>query len=478
TTNPSVELETPAIPPDAERFAGIEILHFFFVARETNVFMGAVAADPKDAGRLVELLKWAIQDIPGLIAVVQQASLFERGVQSGRSVDIEITGPELEQLVTVGQQIMGQVMAKFPPSRDQTPGHQARPIPSLDLDNPELHVLPDRERARDVGLSADAIGVTVDAVIDGAKASEVMYRGREIDLMVVASDPEREWRTQDFAEIPIATPDGRLVPLASVSDITVTRGPQQINHIERNRAITIQLVPKIGYPLEQAVGVIRQEIVEPLRDQGVVVPPYDIRLAGTVDDLYRAFQVFRWNFVLAIVITYLLMAALFDSFFYPFIVLFSVPLAAVGGVLCLDLVHAFAPQVQLDILTMLGFVILVGVVVNNAILIVYQTLDLLRAGSSRKDAILGAVETRLRPIFMTTATSVFGMLPLVVSPGAGSELYRGLGSVVLGGLVVSTVFTLVLIPALLVVFFRLRDWIGKATRTFSSTPSAGGEVGL
>src|SRR5690606_10294875 len=291
---------------------------------------------------------------------------------------------------------------KFPPSRDQTPGHQARPIPSLDLDNPELHVLPDRERARDVGLSADAIGVTVDAVIDGAKASEVMYRGREIDLMVVASDPEREWRTQDFAEIPIATPDGRLVPLASVSDITVTRGPQQINHIERNRAITIQLVPKIGYPLEQAVGVIRQEIVEPLRDQGVVVPPYDIRLAGTVDDLYRAFQVFRWNFVLAIVITYLLMAALFDSFFYPFIVLFSVPLAAVGGVLCLDLVHAFAPQVQLDILTMLGFVILVGVVVNNAILIVYQTLDLLRAGSSRKDAILGAVETRLRPIFMTT----------------------------------------------------------------------------
>lgn len=468
---PSVtEERRPAGVPDFD----VEILQFFFVARDASVFMGAVAKDPDDAGQLVDLLKWAVKDIPGLIAVVNQASLFERGVDSGRSVDIEITGPDLEQLVAIGGRVFGQVLQEFPPSTQQPGGHQARPIPSLDLQNPEVHVDPDRERARDLGLDARAIGVAVDAVIDGAKASEVMLDGREVDLVVIASDPQRNWKTQDLAEIPLATPDGRLVPLGSVSDIEVTRGPQQINHIERNRAITVQLVPALGYPLEQAVDVIREKIVEPLKAQGVVAPPYDIRLAGTVDDLYRAFQVFRWNFVLAVVITYLLMAALFDSFVYPFIVLFSVPLAAVGGVLCLDLVHSFAPDVRLDILTMLGFVILVGVVVNNAILIVYQTLDLMRAGATRQTAILDAVRTRVRPILMTTATSVFGMFPLVVSPGAGSELYRGLGSVVLGGLVISTVFTLVLIPALLSLALAIAAKINRLPTATVSIPGAGG----
>ncbi len=142
------------------------------------------------------------------------------------------------------------------------------------------------------------------------------------------------------------------------------------------------------------------------------------------------------------------MAALFESFLYPFVIIFSVPLAALGGFLGLGVLNLFSYQ-ALDVLTMLGFVILVGTVVNNAILIVHQALNLIRdEGMQPTAAITESTRTRVRPIFMSVSTSLCGMLPLVLFPGAGSELYRGLGSVVVGGLVVSTVFTLFLVPAL------------------------------
>jgi len=171
------------------------------------------------------------------------------------------------------------------------------------------------------------------------------------------------------------------------------------------------------------------------------------------DKLTAARQTLQWDFVLAAVICYLLMAALFENFFYPLIILFTVPLASVGGLLGLKLVNLFIAEQPLDILTMLGFVILVGVVVNNAILIVHQSLNNIRIyGMEYREAVRESTRTRLRPIFMTALTSVFGMLPLVLIPGPGSEFYRGLGSVVLGGLMISTFFTIFVIPALLLFF--------------------------
>jgi hydrophobic/amphiphilic exporter-1 (mainly G- bacteria), HAE1 family len=173
----------------------------------------------------------------------------------------------------------------------------------------------------------------------------------------------------------------------------------------------------------------------------------------------------------ALMVTYLLMCALFESFLYPLVIMFSVPLAVVGGFGGLAIVHAVsmadptkAPQ-KLDVLTMLGFVILIGVVVNNAILLVHQALNFMRGDDADTehsepmgvvDAIVMSVQTRIRPIFMSVLTSVGGMLPLVLVPGSGSEMYRGLGSVVIGGLVVSTVFTLVLVPMLFSLVMDMR----------------------
>lgn len=165
------------------------------------------------------------------------------------------------------------------------------------------------------------------------------------------------------------------------------------------------------------------------------------------------------RFVWALVVTYLLMCALFESFIYPIVIMITVPLAVVGGFLGLTIVHnqtladPYVNTQQLDVLTMLGFIILIGIVVNNAILIVHQALNFMRGeeGLAHEplEAVAMSVKTRIRPIFMSTATSVGGMAPLVLFPGAGSEMYRGLGSVVIGGLLVSTIFTLALTPLLL-----------------------------
>ncbi len=191
-----------------------------------------------------------------------------------------------------------------------------------------------------------------------------------------------------------------------------------------------------------------------METSGELGESYMITLAGTADKLGKTWEALYFNLLFAAVITYLLMAALFESWLYPMVIISSVLLGMVGGILGLDLLNVYlsmrgaVPQ-TLDVLTMLGFVILIGTVVNNPILIVHQSLNYMREeGLSPNEAILESVRTRVRPIFMTTTTTVLGLAPLVLFPGAGSELYRGLGSVVLGGLVVSTFFTLFLVPVL------------------------------
>jgi HAE1 family hydrophobic/amphiphilic exporter-1 len=420
--------------------------------------MGARSADPARVRELIPLIQGPVfGGVPGTFAIVQQSSLFQRGGGSGRAIDIEITGPDLGRLIGLGGRVFGQVS-------QVVPGAQARPIPSLDLGNPEVRIHPDRVRAADSGLSARDIGSAVNALLDGARVDGYQFQGEEIDLVLRG---EEDWfRTQDIAALPIYTPRGQLVPLGAVARIEVTTGPEQINHIERSRAITVQVIPPETIPLETALDSIQAQIVQPLIDSGELAPPYQIQLSGSADDLRRTRQALQWNFLLALVITYLLMAALFESFLYPFVIMLSVPPALAGGILGLEVVNRTLTYQPLDILTMLGFVILIGVVVNNAILIVHQTLNILRDAPQTpiKEAIRDAVFSRVRPIFMSMITSALGMLPLVIFPGAGSELYRGLGSVVIGGLLLSTLFTLFLVPTFLSLAMDLRAWISRAGR--------------
>jgi HAE1 family hydrophobic/amphiphilic exporter-1 len=315
------------------------------------------------------------------------------------------------------------------------------------LGNPEIQVKPDRERTAELQLSNQELGFMVNALVDGAKVSNYKFEGEEIDLTLRGKDIYAN-RIQDLEQLPIYTPGGKLVTLGSVADIRLITGPEQVNHIERVRAITLQVIPPEQIPLEKAMEMIQKEIVAPMFESGQIGGLNRVRLAGTVDDLTKTFHAFKWNFLLALLITYLLMASLFESFLYPFVIMFSVPLSIVGGFLGLHAVNIFTYQ-PMDVLTMLGFVILIGIVVNNAILLVHQSLNNIRDHQlPLREAVRESVRSRVRPIFMSVLTTLFGLSPLVIFSGSGSELYRGIGSVVLGGLLVSTIFTLFVVPAL------------------------------
>ena len=446
----------------ANELAGPVINYYFYVVRGRQVFMGFRSDDPGRVQELIPLVKETASQFPGTIAVASQSSLFERGLTGGRTIDIEITGPDLEQLVSLGGRILEDAERLLPEA-------QSMPRPSLDLSGPEIHVEPKLVEASEMGVNASELGYTVDALVDGAYVGDYFVGGDKIDLTIVGKDTYTR-RTQDLVSLPIATATGQLVPLESVARVRLSSGPEQINRRERLRAITIQVRPAVTMPLETAIELINSEIIAPLHAEGMLEGGYMVTLSGTADKLREAWGALRWNLLLALAITYLLMAALFESWLYPFVIIFSVPLGAVGGILALTFLNLFVFQ-ALDVLTMLGFVILIGTVVNNAILIVHQSLNYIRHdGMSPQPAISESVRTRIRPIFITTTTTVLGLLPLVVFSGAGSELYRGLGSVVLGGLVFSTIFTLVLVPNVFLLTLQAKDWM--TLRFLPAAPAA------
>lgn len=420
---------------------GPAIGDFFFVVRGRSVFLGVRALDPLRSAELIPVVSAIRAKLPGAFVIAKQSSLFEDGLTAGRTIEVEITGPDVVRLVDLSRIGMGAVAQSLP-------GAQARPVPSPDLSSPELHIEPKLLQAAETQMTTADIGFAVDALVDGAYVGDYFLEGKKIDLTVVG---ERRFAdaTQMIGAAPIATPLGQLVPLDALAEVSLASGPEQVNHRERVRAITIEVSPPPEVALEQAMNTIRAEVLPAMQASGLLEGPYSVNLAGTADKLRETWDALRFNVLLALLITYLLMAALFESWLYPLVIILTVPLGAVGGLLGLGLLNAAGVAQPLDVLTMLGFVVLIGTVVNNPILIVHQALNLIREENrDPRDAVLESVRTRVRPIFMTTTTTVLGLAPLVIFPGAGSELYRGLGSVVLGGLVVSTVFTLLLAPTL------------------------------
>ncbi len=433
----------------ADRRAPPGIENFFFVATPSRTFIGATSTEPERAGELVPVLSGPVFREPGTYGFVTQPSLFGRTVGGGKRVDLDIRGPDLEPILEVARRAMGQVLQVLPRSE----GTQVRPRPGLELGAPEVRIAPDRARLADSGVSVRELGETVDVFNDGLRVAEITVDGKRLDF-VLAGPPNE--RTQQIGNLPVVAASGTILPVRSLADVQVTSGPTEILHRERVRTVTLEIRPPPSMTLEEAMDVVRSRIISPLVRAGL---PEGVRMgiSGTADKLTEARTAMKWQLLMALVIVYLVMAILFESFVYPALIVLSVPLAtagAVGGLATLDLYQHQA----LDMLTMLGFVILIGIVVNNAILLVHQALHHLRGeGMDPSAAIVAATRNRVRPIFMSTLTSVFGMLPLVLFPGAGSELYRGLGSVVVGGLALSAILTLAIVPPLLSIAFSVLE---------------------
>jgi len=449
----------PGEPPRIQRF--------FFVATRATTFLGAVAVDPARAGELIPVLREPVFREPGTFGFINQPSIFGRGLGGGRRIDLDISGSSLDHILEVAGRAAGKIVAAMPLEQ----GNQLRPNPGLELGAPEVRVFPNRLRLADNGVSVRDLAETIDSFNDGMRIAEVTVGGKRLDLTIRGPN-NKIVETQGIAALPVVTSSGRIVPAGSLADVVMTAGPTEIRHRERARTVTLAVRPAPGLALESALDILRDQVIAPLRREGL---PAGIKmdLSGTADKLTQTWNAMVVELMLAIAIVYLVMAVLFESFIYPLIILLTVPLAAAGGVAGLAVLNLYTFQ-PLDMLTLLGFVILIGIVVNNAILLVHQTLHHLRhEGMEVRAAILEATRNRIRPIFMSTLTSVFGMLPLVFFPGAGSELYRGLGSVVVGGLALSAILTLLLIPPMLTMLVGTLEGRGPARRR-GATPDAFG----
>nr|WP_239056838.1 efflux RND transporter permease subunit [Wenzhouxiangella limi] len=401
----------------------------------TGAFFGIRAERDEDVDRLVEVVNQEIlTGFPDTFGRANRSPIF--GGRGSRRIDVDLQAADFEELLEAGQ-------IGFRLIQDVLPGATVRPQPGLELAEPELRLVPDDRRIAELGWTRSDVATLTRALGSGAFLGDYFDGDRRLDVILRGE----EWLTpEELMGMPLHTPSGRIATLGELTRLEMTAGPNQIRRVDRRRTLSLQVTPPSGIPMETALETLRAEVDPQLR----AALPADgvITYRGTAEALGETLRALGGSFLLAIVILYLLISALFRSFRDSILVLMTIPMATVGGIIALRITGMLTGQ-AMDMLTMIGFVILLGLVVNNAILLVYRARDGERDGLTRREAVETAVRLRLRPILMSTFTSLFGMLPLLLLPGAGTELYRGLAAVIVGGMALSTLFTLILLPSLL-----------------------------
>ena len=398
--------------------------------------LGIRARDQAKVGELERLVKEEIlTGFPDVFTFAQQGNLFGRFGNNG-NVELHIQSTDMDALRSAAFDAMRLI-------REAVPGAQARPNPDPNVMTPELKLTPNDRRLAEVGYSRQDLGRIIRSLGDGLWLGEHFNGEERLDIILKAAD----WPNPEALEgVPLSTPSGAVVPLGDLVSIERSVGPTSIQRLDRKRTLTLDINQPEGMALEDMITILKEQVEPKLRQ--LLPEGAAISYGGSANALDRAVGALVMNFLLALGLLFMILAALFRSPKDALLVVISIPLATVGGVLALRLLNlvSFAP---LDLLTMIGFIILLGLVVNNAILLVAQTRTGEAEGLSRKAAVKQALTLRIRPIFMSTLTSIMGMLPLVLFPGAGSAIYRGMATTIVGGMAVSTLFTLILLPALL-----------------------------
>ena len=395
------------------------------------------------------------REVPGMRAFSARGSIISSNDGGSRSINLDISGAvDLGTLYAVAERAFARAEALFEGARvGSDPG-------SLSLDQPLLEVRPRWERLAEVGLDGASFGYAVAALTDGAFVDELIVGDDKVDVFLYSS-AGNEQQLERLADLPIATPSGAVLPLSALAELRETVDSGGIRRLDGRRTVTVSIVPPRTVALETGVERVREELVEAMRLAGEIPPGVSMRISGASDQLGATRAAMSGNFVIAVLLSYLLLVAIFRHWGWPLIVMVTVPLGMAGGVLGLSLLNGFGWLAgfsqPFDMITLLGFLVLLGTVVNNPILIVDETRKRLAEGLADVEAAVAeAVRSRLRPILMSTLTTLFGLAPLVLIPGAGTELYRGLGAIVLGGIAFSTLITLSFLPCLLVEVLRWR----------------------
>ncbi len=420
-------------------------------ARAGSILLIPEATSRQQVDDLLAAVSNRFKQVPGVIAFASRGSIFASNTGGSRSINLDISGTDLVPLFDVG-------LRAFIKAKEIFDNPQVRPQPSsLTMGQPLLEIHPDWERAAELGLDTTELGYMIWAFTDGAFVDEFFLGDDKIDMFLYSTNGVVE-RPSDVGKVLFYTENGGVVPLEAIAKIKETVNTETIRRVDGERTITLSIIPPRDIPLEVGVERVRDKIIN---DHKASQPNSGItmQISGASDNLQATRDALSDNFVIAVLVSYLLLVAIFSHWGYPLIIMVTVPIGISGGIVGLwlmNFVGARLDQIGLsnihqpfDVITMLGFLVLIGTVVNNPILILEKALANLRRGMPPKTAVLESTRARLRPIVMSTITTVFGLSPLVFNPGAGTELYRGLGAIVLFGLLFSSIVTLTFMPALL-----------------------------
>ncbi|MDQ2101196.1 efflux RND transporter permease subunit [Azospirillum isscasi] len=423
--------------------------------------------NPADTDAMIANVTKRMRAIPGMRGFAARGSIFSGNSGGARAIRLELSGGDLTSLYATALAVLDRAGDLFPDGQvnsDPSP-------PTLAMSQPFLELHPDWERAGEMGIGLAELGYTLRAYSDGAFADEYLLNDEKLDIYLrVAGGLGRD--RQSFADLVLHTGRGAPVPLSSLAELRETVGSSSIARIDGFRTVTLTIIPPRSMALETGIAAVRTDLVEKLRAEGVIPDGTSTRITGAGGALDELRSALTGEFLLALAITYLVLVAVFSHWGYPLIIMAVVPTGIGGGLVGLWLYNmaaglpwGFGPPQPFDVLTMMGFLVLVGTVVNNPILIVEQAAANRRTrGMSGTDAIADALQSRLRPILITTVTTVAGLIPMVAVPSAGTELYRGLGLVVLCGLLISSLVTVTVLPVVLSLVFRLSDRLGALAR--------------
>jgi len=398
--------------------------------------LGARVVDPGDIGELERIVRdEVVAGLPDTRAFAQEGELFGGFGGSPRAIAIHLQhgdGDALQRAAEAGRRALG----------ERFPGANVQAWPNADPGTPELRVAPDDRRLAEAGWQRSDLGTVVRALGDGQWLGEYFDGDRRLAIILrAARDP-----ASTIGAAVLATPQGGLLGLDELARVDTVIAPNRLRRIDRRRTITLTIDPPAAVSLEAALRAVNDEIVPQLR--AALPPDAAVRVSGSADRLDQVVASMGNNFAMALLVLFMLMAAMFRSLRDSAFVLATLPLALLGGVAGLRVLDLAAGQ-TLDLLSMIGFILLLGMVINNAILLVAQAREAQSGGATLDEALRQALEQRLRPILIAALTGVLGALPMAINPGPGAVIYRGLAAVSVGGVALSLLFTVVLVPALM-----------------------------
>ncbi len=399
-----------------------------------NIMLKSLAERERSTGLVADEIREKTSDIAGAKISVNDIGAMSMG--SGSPISIEVKGDDIETLKEISNDILNMV-ASVEGTREVKS--------SFEEGKQEFQVTINREMASRYGLTTVQIAQSIRNAVSGSTVTKYKVDGTEIDVVVKSEEYVKE-NLASFKQLQIMTNRGMSIPLEQIVEISNAKGPSQISRNDQVRTITVS-----GGILGRDLVSVTSDIQEKLDDY-VIPDGYSYKIGGENEELNDAFSSLGLAIILAIILVYMVMASQFESLLNPFIIMFTIPLAFSGGALGL-----FITQRTISVPSIIGFIVLSGIVVNNAIVLIDYINNLRSKGMEIYEAVLQAGPTRLRPILMTTMTTALALIPLAIGVGEGAEAQAPLATVVIGGLILSTLLTLVLIPVVYVVFDKISN---------------------